>query len=339
MKYYIPYQDMDKGGGLYILGKVLSLPDKVMRADEKLVYSQLAYHAGNDGECFPSVDGIAKRLGFLRSRVFRILTRLEEKGFVQRQGNVGHSNNYLFPEQEIFNPSEDLGQVNPSENLGRVLVREPGTGTRPRTSDTKTKEKKKEKTSLDPSEDLGRVEKSLEEGAPLPEPEPVDSLTCSDGVNGSASGTGTCSDGVNGYLFRRGEHESINKIKEKKMSLDNQVKDILRSAPLSDSVPENPGEGSKARVERQQQEKNLLDIESRGGTEPQENPVTAAQIMKINMLSFNLGLDNQVNQSVSEWLSRYIGRTVESINDLTESEASSLIEAIQDELEASPWEP
>ncbi len=78
------------------------------------VYSALAYHANQEGGCFPSLSAIATETGMCRRKVISTMEKLEAFGLVEvtpRYSPRGdHTSNHYF-----------LPQVDPAEALDKVL--------------------------------------------------------------------------------------------------------------------------------------------------------------------------------------------------------------------------
>jgi len=78
------------------------------------VYSALAYHANQDGGCFPSLSKIATETGMCRRKVISTVGKLEALGLIevtQRHSSRGdHTSNHYF-----------LPQLDPAGALDKVL--------------------------------------------------------------------------------------------------------------------------------------------------------------------------------------------------------------------------
>jgi len=67
-----------------------------LNAGQRLTLVSLGEWANDDGECWPSHDTIAKRVGVGRRQVIRIIEQLESMGVVERVERKQHSNKYLI---------------------------------------------------------------------------------------------------------------------------------------------------------------------------------------------------------------------------------------------------
>lgn len=79
-----------------IFGKVdknaMLNPDVSLEA--KGLYAILTTYAGKDRECFPGIDTLVNASGKSRSTVFRLMTELQNAGYITRQKRHGNSTLY-----------------------------------------------------------------------------------------------------------------------------------------------------------------------------------------------------------------------------------------------------
>ncbi len=115
---------------------------QVGRASEKLVLIMLAWHADDDGRCYPSVATIADETVLDRKTVLRSLKSLEASGFVSRAHRVGSVSVYRVPVPEVV-PVPEAGR-HQCQNRDTPSTKN-GPGPVPKTGHRKDKDQEKTK--------------------------------------------------------------------------------------------------------------------------------------------------------------------------------------------------
>ena len=125
----------------------IALMTEAWRADlptgRKMVLLSLCDNASDQGECYPSIESIAKRCGMTDRSVYNHLAELEKLGMLVRQDRHGRSNLYrlnpckfctpemvspLEPFQvtpETLSPPPEMGSPPTPETLSPITVIEP----------------------------------------------------------------------------------------------------------------------------------------------------------------------------------------------------------------------
>lgn len=93
------------------------LPNVILRypglsPSAKLLWARLAQYAGENGKCYPSQVTLAEELGITDRHIRKLLTELEDKGFVvgertPSQRLIGANARYRFLWHEVFNDAPE----------------------------------------------------------------------------------------------------------------------------------------------------------------------------------------------------------------------------------------
>ena len=78
----------------------------------KMVLLSLCDNASDQGECYPSIESIAKRCGMTDRSVYNHLAALEEMGMLVRQDRHGRSNLYRLNPCKFFT-TETISPLKP----------------------------------------------------------------------------------------------------------------------------------------------------------------------------------------------------------------------------------
>lgn len=92
----------------------------------KMVLLSLCDNASDQGECYPSIESIAKRCGMTDRSVYNHLAALEEMGMLVRQDRHGRSNLYRLNPCKFFTP-ETISPLKPFQVTPETISGAPET--------------------------------------------------------------------------------------------------------------------------------------------------------------------------------------------------------------------
>jgi DNA-binding transcriptional ArsR family regulator len=101
-------------------------------SSERLLLLALADHADREtGVCWPSIGRLAAMTGMSRSTIYRLLSKLEAAGAIERHSRAGRSSAYVLPPVSSCEGSQaDTGRMvgRGGPSTGRLPVRLSDTG-------------------------------------------------------------------------------------------------------------------------------------------------------------------------------------------------------------------
>lgn len=92
----------------------------------KMVLLSLCDNASDQGECYPSIDSIAKRCGMTDRSVYNHLAELEKLGMLVRQDRHGRSSLYRLNPCKFFTP-ETISPLKPFQVTPETISGDPET--------------------------------------------------------------------------------------------------------------------------------------------------------------------------------------------------------------------
>lgn len=92
----------------------------------KMVLLSLCDNASDQGECYPSIEAIAKRCGMTDRSVYNHLAALEQMGMLERQDRHGRSNLYRLNPCKFFTP-ETVSPLKPFQVTPETVSGDPET--------------------------------------------------------------------------------------------------------------------------------------------------------------------------------------------------------------------